>query len=155
MMDIRLKTKIVRFETCKLCGQAKHLRDINEEQPEWWRSFTSNRTPIHMILSEPREIPLAKIVGSVFRAHDFYPNWTPHKNARDHAYVALRESMERKGYDPTGDGETKYGAILLYAIANEYWVDNGNRRVSVAKSLRIKKMIARVWVHQGKSALSQ
>ena len=81
------------------------------------------------------DVPLANIVGSVGRYKDFTATFLPKKsNMKDRwsRVYALAYSME--GPPP----------IELYKVGNAYFVRDGNHRVSVARELGAKSILAHV-----------
>jgi hypothetical protein len=85
-----------------------------------------------------QEIPLAKIVGSVGRYHDFVQAFLPtseHIGDRWQRIAALFIDPSSHGVPP----------IEVYQVGDNYFVVDGNHRVSVARQLKLTKIEAHVW----------
>jgi DNA-binding Lrp family transcriptional regulator len=73
-----------------------------------------------------RAVPLDKIVGSVGRYNDFNRQFRLKKDRSSTRFERVKEAFEKKITLPP---------IILYQIKNEYYVLDGNHRVSAAKKL--------------------
>jgi hypothetical protein len=71
-----------------------------------------------------REVPLSSIVGSVNRHRDFDANFNPTR-------TGIRSRWERL-YAAALAGEA-FPPVELYLIGDEYYVNDGNHRVSIAR----------------------
>jgi len=71
-------------------------------------------------------VPLDKIVGSVGRYMDFNRQFRLRKDRPSARFESVKEAFENKVVLPP---------IILYQIKNEYYVLDGNHRVSAAKKL--------------------
>ena len=88
--------------------------------------------------SEPRglqEIPLDAIVGSVARYTDFTRSFLPRHDATQERWARI----EMAASDPRG-----LPPIDVYQIGQVYFVADGNHRVSVARRLGAKTILAHV-----------
>ena len=108
-----------------------HARDLDEELPNWWRM---TQTPI----DSPQRVRVADIVGSATGSGwQFLSDWTPRD--RDIRFQQVLESIKVRGFDPD------FGSpIELIKFRNEYWVADGHRRVSAARILGIRFVMAEV-----------
>lgn len=72
-----------------------------------------------------QDIPLEKIAGSVERVHDFTPQFLPrlgHGNERERWRGIYTLAVSGKGFPP----------VKLYKINEDYFVEDGHHRISVA-----------------------
>jgi hypothetical protein len=82
-----------------------------------------------------RDIPVEQIIGSVSRASDYDPTFRPlKKNLRDR-WVLNYLSLQTDGWAP----------ILVYKVCDEYFVEDGHHRVSVARYTGMAFIQAEVW----------
>jgi len=73
-----------------------------------------------------QSIPLDRIVGSVGRYHDFDKHFRFKKNSPSERLRWIRKAMrEGRPFQP----------VDLFQIKNEYYVSDGNHRISAAKEL--------------------
>ncbi len=85
-----------------------------------------------------QKIPVAKIMGSVGRYHDFVQAFLPTtENMRDRW-----EKIAKLYLDPSSRG---LPPIEVYQVGEGYFVSDGNHRVSVARQLGLKEIEAHVW----------
>jgi hypothetical protein len=71
-------------------------------------------------------VPLKQIVGSVGKCHDFDDQFSPKSHIPLERYIRIKQLMrERKSLPP----------VKLYKIKDEYYVLDGNYRISAAKKL--------------------
>jgi hypothetical protein len=82
-----------------------------------------------------RTVPVDKIVGSVGRARDF-----------DRAFLPRRAGAGTrwKRVDRTFYGDEELPPVRLFKIGDEYFVEDGNHRVSVARYQRVEMIDALV-----------
>ena len=71
-------------------------------------------------------VPLAKIIGSVGRYHDFDRQFRPRHNLSSDRFEHIKNVMK---------GGVTLPPIKLYQIKDEYYVLDGNHRVAAAKTL--------------------
>jgi len=83
----------------------------------------------------PEMIPLAKIVGSVGRYHDFTRDFLPRNAAMAERWARVEEKVSAAGWIPP---------IEVYKIGNVYFVADGNHRVSVARANGLEEIDAYV-----------
>ncbi len=82
-----------------------------------------------------QDIPVAQIVGSVGRATDFTRDFSPrHGVSRDRWSRIFAETV----------GDMGLPAIEVYQVGDNYYVRDGNHRVSVARDMGFKTIQAQV-----------
>ena len=102
-------------------------------------SFDQVREQLH--LSEPvddvslQEIPLAKIVGSVGRYRDFNRAFLPRAQIDPRRWTRIERQLHQK---------TDLPPIDVFQVGDVYFVRDGNHRVSVARTRKMKTIRARV-----------
>ena len=120
---------------CKFCGADEHLRDLDEELPEWWNQYKMVK------VADRKKLPVRQIVGSVGNGHDYDPFWNPlTQHERD---LEVLVSMMRRGFDSE---ESRSSPITLLKHRGEYFVESdGHRRMSVAHRLGLATVEAEVY----------
>ncbi len=102
------------------------LKDFAEILPQ----LNPNR-----VFSAQQDIPVEQITGSVGRATDYDAASRPlKKNLRDR-WVAMYLSLQNDSWPP----------ILVYKVCDEYYVEDGHHRVSVARHTGMSFVQAEVW----------
>jgi hypothetical protein len=101
-------------------------------------SFEEARRALGGFIQVPRGIrtvPVAKIVGSVGRARDF-----------DKAFLPTRASAATrwKRVDRAFYGAEELPPVRLFKVGDEYFVEDGNHRVSVARYQGVEMIDAEV-----------
>jgi len=101
-------------------------------------SFEEARRVLGGFIQVPRGIrtvPLAKIVGSVGRTRDF-----------DRAFLPTRASAATrwKRVDRAFYGSQELPPVRLFKVGDEYFVEDGNHRVSVARYQGVEMIDAEV-----------
>ena len=101
-------------------------------------SFEEARRVLGGFIQVPRGIrtvPVAKIVGSVGRARDF-----------DKAFLPTRASAANrwKRVDRAFYGAEELPPVRLFKVGDEYFVEDGNHRVSVARYQGVEMIDAEV-----------
>ncbi len=101
-------------------------------------SFEEARRVLGGFIQVPRGIrtvPVAKIVGSVGRTRDF-----------DEAFVPTRASAATrwKRVDRAFYGDEELPPVRLFKVGDEYFVEDGNHRVSVARYQGVEMIDAEV-----------
>lgn len=81
-----------------------------------------------------QEISLDAIVGSVGRYKDYTRSFLPKLDSDEERWVKVREQIERKGISP----------IDVYRLGDAYFVKDGNHRVSIARQLGSKTILAKI-----------
>lgn len=82
-----------------------------------------------------KEIPLGKIVGSVEKYSYFDKNFVPKNNIVKQRWISIYTAYM---------AETMLPPVILYKIKDDYYVYDGNHRVSVAKFLNFASIEAEV-----------
>jgi len=82
-----------------------------------------------------KEVPLDKIVGSVEKYEDFDKNFVPKNNVVKQRWINIYIGYTSDSMLPT---------VILYKIKDNYYVYDGNHRVSVAKFLNFATIEAQV-----------
>lgn len=82
-----------------------------------------------------KEVPLDKIIGSVEKYTDFDKNFAPKNNVVKQRWINIYV-----GYI----GESMLPPVILYKIKDNYYVYDGNHRISVAKFLNFASIEAEV-----------
>jgi len=123
---------------CQICGGRAHLRDLDEELPQWWNRFRMVKVADRM------KVPVELIMGSVGNGRYYDPDWAPLvEEDRD---LEVLGSMSDHGFDPE---ESAASPITLLRYRDEYFVESdGHRRVSAARRLRVATIEAEVYLLQ-------
>lgn len=114
------------FLFAKLMGKDKKLTIFPEQVPH----KSSNRKFIGM-----QDIPVEKIVGTLNRDSDFDDKFRPLKSHLRDRWVNAYLTLEQEGWAP----------ILVHKVDDQYYVEDGHHRISVARSLGISSIQAKVW----------
>jgi hypothetical protein len=110
----------------KLTGRKTSLAVFPEDAPE----KSPNRRYVGVY-----EIPVKEIIGTLNRRNDFDHQFRPlHKSLQDR-WVHAHLSLQVEGWEP----------ILVHKVEENYYVEDGHHRVSVARSLGLAFIQARVW----------
>jgi len=81
-----------------------------------------------------QEIPLDAIVGSVNRYEEYTRTFLPKYDSDEERWVRVKGQIERSGLKP----------ISVYKLGEAYFVNDGNHRVSVARQMDSKTILAYV-----------
>jgi nucleotide-binding universal stress UspA family protein len=81
-----------------------------------------------------RQIPVAAIVGSVGRYHDFTRSFLPRQSADERRWASVKAATLETGMPP----------IEVYKIGEAYFVLDGNHRVSIARQEKMETLDAHV-----------
>ena len=115
------------------------LRSLDAEHPSW-------RQMAHVQMGL-QTVQLPKIVGSAHRHMDFYEDWTDARtddSEKDKARWDRILKAVRQGKRPDdigGPGQR----IHLFKLGENYWVgDDGNRRVALAKRMKLEELLCEV-----------
>ena len=82
-----------------------------------------------------RDIPIKEIVGTLYRHSDFDHQFRPlKKNLRDR-WINIYLLHAQDGWPP----------ILVHKVGENYYIEDGHHRVSVARALGIAFIEAKVW----------
>jgi hypothetical protein len=110
----------------KLFGQSTHLELFPEEAPE----KSPNRKFIGV-----EDISVEQIVGTLNRSSDFDHKFRPLKSYLRDRWVNVYLTLEKEGWEP----------IVVHKVGEQYYVEDGHHRVSVARSLGIDFIQAKIW----------
>lgn len=96
------------------------------------RTHLREQNPYYLGL---RQVPLAKIVGSVGRYQDFTRQFLPLSDAMRERWVRVETlALEQEGWPP----------VELYQVGELYFVRDGNHRVAIAQQLGYETIEANV-----------
>lgn len=110
----------------KLTGQRINLAIFPEQAPQ--KSPNRNFAGV-------KDIQVEQIVGTLNREKDFDHKFRPLKNYLRDRWVNVYLSFEKGGWTP----------ILVHKVGDKYYVEDGHHRVSVARSLGMEFIQAKVW----------
>lgn len=110
----------------RLMGKNTKLSIFPEEAPE----KSPNRRFVGMA-----EIPVEQIVGTISRHNDFDHKFRPLNKHLRERWVNVYLTLERDGWSP----------ILVHKVGETYYVEDGHHRVSIAQTLRLTYIPAKVW----------
>ncbi|MDX8336040.1 MULTISPECIES: hypothetical protein [Cetobacterium] len=83
-----------------------------------------------------REVPLSKVIGTVEKAQDFDKDFNPLRDESKGRWSAVYLKYLETGSLPP---------VILYKVREEYYVYDGNHRVSVGKNLNFHSIEAEVY----------
>ena len=110
----------------RLTGQSTALALFPEEAPE--------KNPNRKLIGV-KDIQVEQIVGTLNRQSDFDHKFRPLKGYLRDRWVNAYFALEKGGWTP----------ILVHKIGDQYYVEDGHHRVSIARSLGMGFIPARVW----------
>jgi hypothetical protein len=110
----------------RLTGQSTTLALFPEQTPQ----NNPNRKFIGL-----NEIQVEQIVGTLNRQGDFDHKFRPLKSYLRDRWVNAYLTFEKSGWEP----------ILVHKIGDQYYVEDGHHRVSIARSLGMGFIQAKVW----------
>lgn len=82
-----------------------------------------------------KDIPVTEIIGTLYRHNDFDHQFRPLKKHLRDRWVNIYLLHEKDGWPP----------ILVHRVGDHYYVEDGHHRVSVARSLGMEFIQAKVW----------
>lgn len=82
-----------------------------------------------------KDIPVEQIIGSFNRESDFDVQFRPLSKHLCNRWINTYITLERDGWSP----------ILVHKIGEHYYVEDGHHRVSVARSIGMAFIEAKVW----------
>jgi hypothetical protein len=109
-----------------LTGKSTSLARFPEQTPE----KSPNRK-----LAGVKDIQVEQIVGTLNRHSDFDNKFRPLKGHLRDRWVNVYLSLENGGWEP----------IVVHQIGDRYYIEDGHHRVSIARSLGMGFISARVW----------
>ena len=110
----------------KLIGKNTELATFPEEAPE----KSPNRRFTGTV-----DIPVEQIVGTINRQSDFDHKFRPLNRHLGERWVDVYLVLEGEGWPP----------ILVHKVGENYYVEDGHHRVSIAQALGITFIQAQVW----------
>lgn len=110
----------------KLLGKNTTLARFPEEAPR----KSPNR---HFVGTQ--EIPVEKIAGTLNRQSDFDHKFRPLKSYLRDRWVNVYLTLQKEGWAP----------VLVHKVGDQYYVEDGHHRVSVARALGLSFIEAKVW----------
>ncbi|HLO17685.1 MAG TPA: ParB N-terminal domain-containing protein [Anaerolineales bacterium] len=110
----------------KLTGRNTKLAIFPEKDPQ----RSPNRRCIGI-----RDIELEQIIGTLGRQSDFDHKFRPLKSHLRERWVNIHLTQESVGWSP----------IVVHKVGDRYYVEDGHHRVSVARSLGMAFIQAKVW----------
>ena len=110
----------------KLLGKNTKLAVFPEEAPQ--------KSPNRKFLGI-EEIAVHKIIGTLSRQNDFDHEFRPLNKYLRERWVNAYLALEQDGWSP----------ILVHKVGDLYYIEDGHHRVSVARSLGIAFLRAKVW----------
>jgi hypothetical protein len=81
------------------------------------------------------EIPVEQIIGTLGRSKDFDHKFRPLKSYLRERWVNVYLTLEKEGWPP----------IVVHKVGDQYYVEDGHHRVSVARLLGMTFIEAKVW----------
>ena len=114
---------------------------------EFWAKLTGRETrlaafPKHERRNNPnkkllgtKDIRVEQIIGTFNRVSDFDDQFRPLSKHLSDRWVNTYITLERDGWSP----------ILVHKIGEHYYVEDGHHRVSVARSIGMAFIEAKVW----------
>ena len=95
-----------------------HISSFNEQKTQ--------EEDVQFIDHGIKTVDLDHIIGSVGKYHDFDSQFRPKKHVLEKRFLDIKKAMREGKHIPP---------IMLYQIRNDYYVLDGNHRVSAAKEL--------------------
>ena len=86
-----------------------------------------------------QNISVTQIVGTISRNDDFDADFRPRKKHLRNRWVNIFRLLDSDGWPP----------IVVHQVGDDYFVEDGHHRVSVAKSRGRMFIEAEVWDHSG------
>ncbi len=82
-----------------------------------------------------KDIPIDQIIGTMNRHSDFDNQFRPLKSHLRDRWINVYLALENGGWTP----------IAVHKVGDDYYVEDGHHRVSVARSLGNKFIQAKIW----------
>ena len=123
----------------KLFGQSTNLAMFPEQAPQ--------KSPNRKLVGV-KDIPVEQIVGTLNRHADFDHKFRPLKSYLRDRWVNTYLALANGGWSP----------IVVHKVGDQYYVEDGHHRVSVARSLGMTSIEAQIWeysVHQAQTEICQ
>lgn len=122
----------------KFLKSSRGIMGLNLKKKENLKSFAEvqkEENAYNSVNLGIKEIPLGKIVGSVEKYSYFDKNFVPKNNIVKQRWISIYTAYM---------AETMLPPVILYKIKDDYYVYDGNHRVSVAKFLNFASIEAEV-----------
>ena len=122
----------------KFLKSSRGIMGLNFKKKENLKSFAEvqkEENAYNSVNLGIKEIPLGKIVGSVEKYSYFDKNFVPKNNIVKQRWISIYTAYM---------AETMLPPVILYKIKGDYYVYDGNHRVSVAKFLNFASIEAEV-----------
>lgn len=125
----RVRTKARRNSLlAKLFGREDGLKYLSDN------ALAARQNRVHAGI---QNIPTKKIIGTVSRMDDFDQDFRPLKKHLRQRWVNIFLLQDSTGWAP----------ILVHKVGDEYFVEDGHHRVSVARAQGMLFIEAEVWEH--------
>lgn len=122
-----LQTRAVRAALwAKLTRKSTHLAMFPEQAPQ----KSPNRRSVGV-----QEICIEDVVGTLNRQSDFDYQFRPLKSYLRDRWINVYMTLEKEGWSP----------ITVHKVGDDYYVEDGHHRLSVARLLGMSYIQARVW----------
>ena len=112
-----------------------------------WARFTGQNTSLAIFPEQApqkspnrklvgiQDIPVERIVGTLNRQSDFDRKFRPLKSYLRDRWINVYLSMQNGGWQP----------IVVHKVGDQYYVEDGHHRISVARSLGMAYIQAKIW----------
>lgn len=117
----------------KLTGKSTSLTTFPDQ--------VSHKSPNRKFIAT-QDIPIEQIVGTLNRQSDFDHKFRPLKSSLRDRWINVYQTLQNSGWAP----------ILVHKVGDQYFVEDGHHRVSVARALGMKTIEANVWEHSVQTA---
>ncbi|HEY6221355.1 MAG TPA: hypothetical protein VIX13_02360 [Candidatus Eisenbacteria bacterium] len=129
---------MTQFDAARRAALMGDLLRIVLGRPRDLLPFDEVRERLHLrrfVERDVQEVPLDRVVGTVGREHDF-----------NRAFLPRRESLRDRWRKMTelAEGPEGFPPVELYQVGDSYFVVDGHHRVSVARSMGLTTIEARV-----------
>jgi len=129
--DLRIKAILASF-SARVFGKNAQLKDFT--------SIVSQPTSMRVYIGE-RDISVSQITGSVGRDEDFDSKFRPLKKHLRDRWVNVYAMFQNDQVPP----------IQVFKVGNDYYVEDGHHRVSVAHTIGQLTIRAQVWEFPAKA----
>jgi hypothetical protein len=122
-----LRTRALRASLwAKLTGRNTSLAIFPDQAPR--------KSPNRKLIGV-KDIPIAQIVGTLNRQSDFDHQFRPIKAYLRDRWVNVYLALENGGWPP----------VVVHKVGEQYYVEDGHHRVSVARALGSAFIQAKIW----------
>lgn len=122
----------------KFIKSSKNFFGLSQKKRENLKSFSEEQkkeNAYNSVYLGLKEVPINKIIGSVEKFEDFDKNFVPQNNIVKTRWMNIYKGYMKEEMLPT---------VNLYKIKDNYYVYDGNHRISVAKYLNFSSIEAEV-----------